>query len=292
MSSSNLRNAEQPAPQRNGSQADLGDAHAAPNGEHLPGVPVPGHSKADIEIGPELDPPKDPALYPASSVSEPSTPPHPPPNQPVLEDGEEPETYAKVTYLDILKHWSLMGYIGFGGPAAHIGELDRQRAWPLARHGPTHPPSTAAHLTHTLPVAYYHLPLPNKALSKAVPSTRTSLATPLAPSPSSTTTPNLTHVRTPRCSSHTPTPTPQHAYPSSNPLLLPRLAPGLFQRYFVERLKWCSLEVFTELFALGQCLPGPTSTQVSFAIGTVKKGVLGGFLGGLSLGHRDTSLQA
>lgn len=55
---------------------------------------------------------------------------------------------------------------------------------------------------------------------------------------------------------------------------------GLFQRYFVERLKWCSLEVFTELFALGQCLPGPTSTQVSFAIGTVKKGVLGGLLSG------------
>lgn len=34
-------------------------------------------------------------------------------------------------------------------------------------------------------------------------------------------------------------------------------------------------QVFAELFSLGQCLPGPTSTQVSFAIGTVKKGVLG-----------------
>ncbi|KAG2490382.1 hypothetical protein HYH03_011183 [Edaphochlamys debaryana] len=83
--------------------------------------------------------------------------------------------YASVSYMDILKHWSLMGYIGFGGPAAHI---------------------------------------------------------------------------------------------------------GMFQRYFVERYKWMSLQVFTELFSLGQCLPGPTSTQVSFAIGTVKRGFLGGMLSG------------
>lgn len=44
---------------------------------------------------------------------------------------------------------------------------------------------------------------------------------------------------------------------------------------FVERLHWMSSQVFMELFSLGQCLPGPTSTQVSFAMGTVKKGVLG-----------------
>ncbi len=36
--------------------------------------------------------------------------------------------------------------------------------------------------------------------------------------------------------------------------------------------------VYMELFALGSCLPGPTSTQVSFAIGTVRKGVLGASL--------------
>lgn len=88
-----------------------------------------------------------------------------------------------------------------------------------------------------------------------------------------------------RSSYNTRTLPTQDAHPSYDPLLLPILPPGLFQRYFVERLKWCSLEVFTELFALGQCLPGPTSTQVSFAIGTVKKGVLGGFVGSLSLGN-------
>lgn len=43
----------------------------------------------------------------------------------------------------------------------------------------------------------------------------------------------------------------------------------------VEKLRWMSDEVYMELFALGQCLPGPTSTQVSFALGTVRKGVLG-----------------
>lgn len=36
-----------------------------------------------------------------------------------------------------------------------------------------------------------------------------------------------------------------------------------------------SEEVYGELFALGQFMPGPTSTQVSFAIGIVKKGVTG-----------------
>lgn len=39
-----------------------------------------------------------------------------------------------------------------------------------------------------------------------------------------------------------------------------------------------SEEVYGELFALGQFMPGPTSTQVSFAIGIVKKGVPGGCL--------------
>jgi chromate transport protein ChrA len=34
-------------------------------------------------------------------------------------------------------------------------------------------------------------------------------------------------------------------------------------------------EVYGELFALGQFMPGPTSTQVSFAVGIVKKGVKG-----------------
>lgn len=40
-----------------------------------------------------------------------------------------------------------------------------------------------------------------------------------------------------------------------------------------------------ELFALAACLPGPTSTQVSFALGAVKKGISGGLLGGILFQH-------
>ena len=49
----------------------------------------------------------------------------------------------------------------------------------------------------------------------------------------------------------------------------------LFMQRLVEKKRWMSEQLFMELFALGGCLPGPTSTQVSFAMGTVKKGVLG-----------------
>lgn len=91
-----------------------------------------------------------------------------------VEEEEEPP-YADVTFLDIFKQFSILGWIAFGGPAAHI---------------------------------------------------------------------------------------------------------GLFQKRLVEKMRWMSHEVYMELFALGQCLPGPSSTQVSFAIGTVRKGVLGGLLSG------------
>jgi len=55
----------------------------------------------------------------------------------------------------------------------------------------------------------------------------------------------------------------------------------IFQKMFVERLHWMSMTVFTELLALGQCLPGPTSTQMSFAIGVTKRGIPGGLLSGI-----------
>ena len=43
---------------------------------------------------------------------------------------------------------------------------------------------------------------------------------------------------------------------------------------------WMTQATFTELLALAQCLPGGMSTQMSFAIGTTRKGVLGGVLSG------------
>lgn len=50
---------------------------------------------------------------------------------------------------------------------------------------------------------------------------------------------------------------------------------------FIQKLKWMSDGVFVELFSLSSCLPGPTSTQVSFGLGAVKKGIRGGLLGGV-----------
>lgn len=52
---------------------------------------------------------------------------------------------------------------------------------------------------------------------------------------------------------------------------------------FVEKLHWTTHLVFTELLMLGQCMPGPTSTQMAFAIGVLKKGLSGGLLSGAAL---------
>ena len=43
----------------------------------------------------------------------------------------------------------------------------------------------------------------------------------------------------------------------------------------VQGKRWMSDHMFLELFALGGSLPGPTSTEVSFALGAVKQGVFG-----------------
>lgn len=56
---------------------------------------------------------------------------------------------------------------------------------------------------------------------------------------------------------------------------------GMFQKLFVEKLRWCTYVVFTELLMLGQCMPGPTSTQMGFALGVLKKGLAGGLVSGI-----------
>jgi len=57
---------------------------------------------------------------------------------------------------------------------------------------------------------------------------------------------------------------------------------GYFNKTFVldTDTPWMSPGVFSELLALGQCLPGPTSTQMSFAMGITQRGTLGGLLSG------------
>ncbi|MGE9291950.1 MAG: chromate efflux transporter [Puniceicoccales bacterium] len=53
---------------------------------------------------------------------------------------------------------------------------------------------------------------------------------------------------------------------------------GYFRDEFVVRKKWISDESYADLVALCQFLPGPASSQVSYAIGYIRHGWLGGIL--------------
>lgn len=52
----------------------------------------------------------------------------------------------------------------------------------------------------------------------------------------------------------------------------------ILRQRFVERLKWLDERTFIDLFALGNALPGPGSTQLAFSIAVVTNGVLPGLL--------------
>jgi chromate transporter len=57
---------------------------------------------------------------------------------------------------------------------------------------------------------------------------------------------------------------------------------GYFQSTFVQKLKWLSIDDYAKLVSLSQILPGPGSSQIGFAIGLQKAGIVGGitaFLG-------------
>lgn len=51
---------------------------------------------------------------------------------------------------------------------------------------------------------------------------------------------------------------------------------GYFKHHFVDSLRWLSTARYAQLISLSQALPGPGSSQVSFAIGVERAGVLGG----------------
>ncbi|MBW8191042.1 chromate efflux transporter [Neiella marina] len=51
---------------------------------------------------------------------------------------------------------------------------------------------------------------------------------------------------------------------------------GYFQRHFVHKLGWLDQPRYAQLIALSQFLPGPGSSQVGFAIGYQRAGLLGG----------------
>ncbi|PKG83502.1 chorismate-binding protein [Colwellia sp. 75C3] len=52
---------------------------------------------------------------------------------------------------------------------------------------------------------------------------------------------------------------------------------GYFERTFVQKLKWIDSESYARLISLSQFLPGPGSSQIGFAIGLRRAGILGGF---------------
>eukprot|EP00486_Rosalina_sp_Unknown_P004266 CAMPEP_0201570524 /NCGR_PEP_ID=MMETSP0190_2-20130828/12826_1 /ASSEMBLY_ACC=CAM_ASM_000263 /TAXON_ID=37353 /ORGANISM="Rosalina sp." /LENGTH=188 /DNA_ID=CAMNT_0047994147 /DNA_START=20 /DNA_END=583 /DNA_ORIENTATION=+ len=53
---------------------------------------------------------------------------------------------------------------------------------------------------------------------------------------------------------------------------------AILHERFVERKKWLDDERFLELLAVGQGLPGPTSTQMVISCGAYRGGILGGLL--------------
>ena len=57
---------------------------------------------------------------------------------------------------------------------------------------------------------------------------------------------------------------------------------GYFQNTFVQKLKWLDQAAYARLISLSQFLPGPGSSQIGFALGLRRAGILGGitaFLG-------------
>lgn len=51
---------------------------------------------------------------------------------------------------------------------------------------------------------------------------------------------------------------------------------GYFKRHFVDNLKWLNTQRYAQLISLSQALPGPGSSQVGFAIGVERGGLIGG----------------
>ncbi|WP_286265199.1 chromate efflux transporter [Thalassotalea atypica] len=53
---------------------------------------------------------------------------------------------------------------------------------------------------------------------------------------------------------------------------------GYFQQTFVQKYKWLDVQAYGRIVALSQFLPGPGSSQVGFAIGIERAGLLGGIM--------------
>ena len=47
---------------------------------------------------------------------------------------------------------------------------------------------------------------------------------------------------------------------------------ALFYNLFVEKERWLPNHAFTEIFAIAQALPGPSSTQIAYSIALIRAG--------------------
>ena len=57
----------------------------------------------------------------------------------------------------------------------------------------------------------------------------------------------------------------------------------MFQRELSEKRKWVSEEEITDLFSIGQCLPGIIAANTAVFVGFKQKGVLGGAVAALGV---------
>ncbi len=63
-----------------------------------------------------------------------------------------------------------------------------------------------------------------------------------------------------------------------------------FHQRFVQQLKWLDESQYSQIVALAQLLPGPTSSQVGLAIGYLQKGYWGAVLAWLVLPYLQRCL--
>ena len=57
----------------------------------------------------------------------------------------------------------------------------------------------------------------------------------------------------------------------------------MFQRVLVEKNKWLTEEEMTDIFSIGQCLPGIIAANTAVFVGYKHKGVLGGIVAALGV---------
>ncbi|PTQ54189.1 MAG: Chromate transport protein ChrA [Hydrogenibacillus schlegelii] len=57
---------------------------------------------------------------------------------------------------------------------------------------------------------------------------------------------------------------------------------GYFRREYVEKRRWLGEAAYAELVAIAQFLPGPASSQVGFAVGVLRGGLVGGIVAWLA----------